>query len=142
VHFRRYVIANDLSASAVEAMKRNVALNKLDALDENPLKADEGAVATTTTEKSDRRDAPLPKVRINEGDAWCASPSAISMFEFVGLTSMGIFSTLMHSHHAENNRVDVVDLDPYGTAAPFIDAAIQCVKDGGQFRRSRTLKGP
>ncbi|KNZ71784.1 N(2),N(2)-dimethylguanosine tRNA methyltransferase [Termitomyces sp. J132] len=49
------------------------------------------------------------KVRINEGDA----------------------CTLMYSHREEKDRVDVVDLDPYGTAAPFIDAAVQCVKDGG-----------
>jgi len=28
-------------------------------------------------------------------------------------------------------RVDVVDLDPYGTAAPFIDAAVQAVNSGG-----------
>ena len=38
----------------------------------------------------------------------------------------------MYSHRDEKNRVDVVDLDPYGTAAPFIDAAVQCVKDNGQ----------
>lgn len=31
----------------------------------------------------------------------------------------------------DKDRVSVVDLDPYGTAAPFIDAAVQCVKDGG-----------
>lgn len=29
------------------------------------------------------------------------------------------------------NRVDVVDLDPYGTATPFIDAAIQAVAGDG-----------
>lgn len=29
--------------------------------------------------------------------------------------------------------MDVVDLDPYGTAAPFIDAAVQCVNDGGAY---------
>lgn len=40
-------------------------------------------------------------------------------------------STLMYNHREERNRVDVVDLDPYGTAAPFIDAAVQCVNDGG-----------
>lgn len=40
-------------------------------------------------------------------------------------------SVLMYSHSPERNRVDVVDLDPYGTAAPFIDAAVQCVADGG-----------
>lgn len=27
--------------------------------------------------------------------------------------------------------MDVVDLDPYGTAAPFVDAAIGCIADGG-----------
>lgn len=37
----------------------------------------------------------------------------------------------MYSHSPERNRVDVVDLDPYGTAAPFIDAAVQCITDGG-----------
>ncbi|KAK0503296.1 tRNA methyltransferase [Armillaria luteobubalina] len=49
------------------------------------------------------------KIRINEGDA----------------------CTLMYNHREERQRVDVVDLDPYGTAAPFIDAAVQCVNDGG-----------
>lgn len=37
----------------------------------------------------------------------------------------------MYNHRDQTNRVQVVDLDPYGTAAPFIDAAIQCVSDGG-----------
>ncbi|KAI8320465.1 N2,N2-dimethylguanosine tRNA methyltransferase [Martensiomyces pterosporus] len=32
--------------------------------------------------------------------------------------------------HRENDRFDVVDLDPYGTAAPFIDGAIQAAKKG------------
>jgi tRNA(guanine-26,N2-N2) methyltransferase len=34
-------------------------------------------------------------------------------------------NALMYSH--QTKRVDVVDLDPYGTAAPFIDAAIQAL---------------
>ncbi|KAF9779174.1 N2 N2-dimethylguanosine tRNA methyltransferase [Thelephora terrestris] len=53
---------------------------------------------------------PTPaKVVVNEGDA-CA---------------------LMYNHRADGSRVDVVDLDPYGTAAPFIDAAVQSVNDSG-----------
>ena len=40
-------------------------------------------------------------------------------------------SALMYNHRAEGSRVDVVDLDPYGTAAPFIDAAVQSVNDSG-----------
>ncbi|KAG8917790.1 RNA methyltransferase tRNA(m5U54)methyltransferase [Tulasnella sp. 417] len=54
-------------------------------------------------------DVDLGKVRINEGDA----------------------CDLMYSHRPERLRVDVVDLDPYGTAAPFIDAAVQSIKDDG-----------
>ncbi|KAJ7172448.1 N2,N2-dimethylguanosine tRNA methyltransferase [Mycena filopes] len=56
--------------------------------------------------------APTPRrveVRVNEGDA----------------------CTLMYNHRDPIKRVDVVDLDPYGTAAPFIDAAVQCIKDDG-----------
>lgn len=38
----------------------------------------------------------------------------------------------MYSHRDPRHRVDVVDLDPYGTAAPFIDAAIGSIADGGE----------
>ncbi|KAJ2447616.1 RNA methyltransferase tRNA(m5U54)methyltransferase [Coemansia sp. RSA 2424] len=33
--------------------------------------------------------------------------------------------------HRDKGAFDVVDLDPYGSAAPFIDGAIQAVKNGG-----------
>ncbi|KAJ6630839.1 tRNA methyltransferase [Mycena sp. CBHHK59/15] len=49
------------------------------------------------------------KIRVNEGDA----------------------CTLMYNHREAAKRVHVVDLDPYGTAAPFIDAAVQCILDDG-----------
>ena len=45
-------------------------------------------------------------------------------------------SALMYNHRAERNRVDVVDLDPYGTAAPFVDASVQCVSDGGMSEQT------
>lgn len=32
---------------------------------------------------------------------------------------------------ARSKQFDVVDLDPYGTAAPFLDAGVQAVKEGG-----------
>ncbi|KAJ7632658.1 N2 N2-dimethylguanosine tRNA methyltransferase [Roridomyces roridus] len=85
-----HVIANDLSAAATAAMRRNIDLNGL------------GPIPSTSTEKR-------TEVRVTEGDA----------------------CTLMYNHRESNKRVDVVDLDPYGTAAPFIDAAVQCVKDDG-----------
>ncbi|KAI6894700.1 hypothetical protein KC318_g11769, partial [Hortaea werneckii] len=36
-----------------------------------------------------------------------------------------------HGPHHVNAKYDVIDLDPYGTAAPFIDAALQGLNDGG-----------
>jgi tRNA (guanine26-N2/guanine27-N2)-dimethyltransferase len=33
--------------------------------------------------------------------------------------------------HKPTNKYDVIDLDPYGTAVPFLDAAVQSVRDGG-----------
>ncbi|KAL1747568.1 N2,N2-dimethylguanosine tRNA methyltransferase-domain-containing protein [Schizophyllum fasciatum] len=47
------------------------------------------------------------RVHVNQGDA-CA---------------------LLYNHRS--SPVDVVDLDPYGTAAPFIDGAVQAIRDGG-----------
>ena len=44
---------------------------------------------------------------------------------------------LMYMHRSpdyntpESAQYDVIDLDPYGTAAPFLDAAVQSVRDGG-----------
>ena len=34
---------------------------------------------------------------------------------------------LMYGHREAHNRFDVIDLDPYGTACPFLDSAVQAV---------------
>ncbi|XP_029774880.1 tRNA (guanine(26)-N(2))-dimethyltransferase isoform X3 [Suricata suricatta] len=39
--------------------------------------------------------------------------------------------TLMYQHQRASERFDVIDLDPYGSPAPFLDAAVQAVSDGG-----------
>lgn len=38
---------------------------------------------------------------------------------------------LMYQHQKASERFDVIDLDPYGSPAPFLDAALQAVNDGG-----------
>uniref|UniRef100_A0A8C8TL21 tRNA (guanine(26)-N(2))-dimethyltransferase n=1 Tax=Peromyscus maniculatus bairdii TaxID=230844 RepID=A0A8C8TL21_PERMB len=38
---------------------------------------------------------------------------------------------LMYQHQKASERFDVIDLDPYGSPAPFLDAAVQAVSDGG-----------
>ncbi|TFK55045.1 TRM-domain-containing protein [Heliocybe sulcata] len=103
----KHVIANDLSPSAVEAMQRNININGLGPQENlSPDVAPDGSDHLTDGGPRKRR---LGKVRVNEGDA-CA---------------------LLYNHRSDKDRVDVVDLDPYGTAAPFIDGAVQCVRDGG-----------
>lgn len=38
---------------------------------------------------------------------------------------------LMYKNRKIKDRFDVIDLDPYGSAGPFLDAAVQSVRDGG-----------
>lgn len=114
------VLANDLAPTAVQALRRNLALNFPPdrPIDEwAPLAAKdkeedaEGQEQAQTAPPSDENLAIHPdcKVQVNQGDA----------------------IALMYSHRDPPLRFDVVDLDPYGTASPFLDAAVQSVTDGG-----------
>lgn len=38
-----------------------------------------------------------------------------------------------HGPNHVTGRYDIIDLDPYGTAAPFIDASLQALEDGGML---------
>ena len=73
---RRYVLANDLSPAAVEAIKRNVELNDLHEHEAPPVpastEASENAEGVDApTEHKERHPKKIPaKVQINEGDAW------------------------------------------------------------------------
>lgn len=40
-------------------------------------------------------------------------------------------SLLMYEKRGRNERFDVIDLDPYGSPSPFVDAAVQAVTEGG-----------
>lgn len=37
--------------------------------------------------------------------------------------------------HRTKSKFDVIDLDPYGTAAPFVDASVQALSSGGKWAR-------
>ncbi|PYI01268.1 TRM-domain-containing protein [Aspergillus sclerotiicarbonarius CBS 121057] len=89
IPFTSYVVANDLSPSAIQSMKLNIKYNSLG-----------------------------NHIRPNTGDARAY---------MYNLQNQGATSTA-ESH---TGKFDVIDLDPYGTAAPFMDAAVQGVKDGG-----------
>ncbi|KAM8765473.1 tRNA (guanine(26)-N(2))-dimethyltransferase [Rhynchonycteris naso] len=38
---------------------------------------------------------------------------------------------LMYQHQRMSDRFEVIDLDPYGSPAPFLDAAVQAMSEGG-----------
>ena len=55
------------------------------------------------------------------------------MFIMMELIWISSSSDIMYQHRDPAKRFDVVDLDPYGTASPFLDSAVQCVADDGMF---------
>lgn len=40
---------------------------------------------------------------------------------------------LMYERRKLKDFYDVIDLDPYGTAVPFLDSSIQAIEDGGML---------
>jgi len=43
------------------------------------------------------------------------------------------WSMVMYEHRQPGTQFDVIDLDPYGSAAMFLDSAVQSVSEGGNF---------
>lgn len=69
----------------------------------------------------------------------CSPRAAALMARNVALNGVGELVTprladarmLMYQSKAEREPFDVIDLDPYGSPAPFLDAAVQAVSEGG-----------
>ena len=40
---------------------------------------------------------------------------------------------VMYEHRQKDDQFDVIDLDPYGSAAMFLDSAVQSVSEGGNL---------
>lgn len=100
----KHVTINDLDPTAVERAHTNVAVNKL--------------TDVLTTE--DRGHG----IRILCGDA---THEMYLSRRTPGLRDMTPAQLL------QKDQWDVIDLDPYGSAAPFIDAAVQAIRDGGML---------
>ncbi|KAK6085691.1 tRNA (guanine(26)-N(2))-dimethyltransferase, mitochondrial [Seiridium cupressi] len=94
------VTANDLTPSAVEAIKRNVEHNGVES-----------------------------KVKVTQGDARAHMFSLIA--EEVTREHEKNPRGFKKGPNAPTGKYDVIDLDPYGTAATFFDAAVHAVRDDG-----------
>lgn len=94
------VTANDLTPSAVEAIKRNVSHNGVES-----------------------------KVNVTQGDA------RAHMYSLIATELAREHETnprgFKKGPNSPSGKYDVIDLDPYGTAATFFDAAIHAVRDDG-----------
>lgn len=104
--------ANDLDKSAVESIKRNILYNKTHA-------------ETSDPEVYSASEA-VSKINVSIGNAQHHMYSVLSPPASRSNTTQG--SQAMSNHIG---KYDVIDLDPYGTAAPFLDAAVQAVSNGG-----------
>lgn len=106
-------------------MRRNVALNGVGE-----------APSTATAEATEAEPAPAAPAAAEEGEDEEAAGNAPDLGRRAGCdgavrVNEGDACALMYSRRGLRDRVEVVDLDPYGTAAPFVDAAINALGDGG-----------
>lgn len=52
---------------------------------------------------------------------------------FCSISLLCFSSMLMYEMRGKKQRYDVIDLDPYGSPATFLDAAVQAVSEGGMY---------
>ena len=103
----KHVTINDLDPAAVERAHANLAVNNL-----------------TDVLLKDTDDDRGHGIRIQCGDA---------THEMYLSRRAPNLHTKMPPQFLQKDQFDIIDLDPYGSAAPFVDAAVQAVRDGGML---------
>lgn len=154
----RYIIANDMDADAVDCIVRNCAYNgvpvQYPTLQENlPASAievyGEGECADTDATPDSTSSTPLVGVKsggaivpnlddandlmfrlamnanVHPGQRVCLV-DASAPGSAAGVPASETIRPLL-----QQELMDVVDLDPYGSASPFLDGAFRCIKEGG-----------
>ena len=86
----------------------------------------------TTVVANDRDKNAAKSIAVNVEHNKLTSAITTTTGDALGhMYSMAFPSPHSHGPHHVSAKYDVIDLDPYGTAAPFIDAALQALDDGG-----------
>jgi tRNA (guanine26-N2/guanine27-N2)-dimethyltransferase len=121
----KHVTINDLDHAAVERAHTNMQVNELT----DVLVGAAPDVSSTST-NTDQHDDPRARgIRIQHGDAthemYLSRKSDVVTKAEAAATSTPWGPPLP--------MWDVIDLDPYGSAAPFLDGAVQAVADGGML---------
>ncbi|KAK7418550.1 RNA methyltransferase tRNA(m5U54)methyltransferase [Neonectria punicea] len=114
----QFKILDALSASGLRALRYAHELPFVTSVKANDLSDS----AAETIKMNVTHNGLQDKVTVTQGDALAHMYRAIA-------------DDLSHRDRLGNtgkaNKFDVIDLDPYGTAAPFFDAAVQAVRDDG-----------
>lgn len=110
----RFAILDALSATGLRALRYAKEIPFVTKIIANDLSRHAVSSIETNIDHNDVKG----KVCSNVGDA------RAYMYGKVGIEHGDSAGKTIH-------RFDVIDLDPYGTAAPFFDAAVQAIQDGG-----------
>ncbi|KAG8348431.1 putative N2 N2 dimethylguanosine tRNA methyltransferase [Trypanosoma vivax] len=137
----RFIIANDIDPDAVESIKRNCELNGVpcaeptleENFDSSSISYNEktgdiergGAVIVNLDDANDLMFRLASNPSVHHGRRLCSVCVTGGGTEKVK-GAPGSATPLL-----QQELVDVVDLDPYGSVSPFLDGAIRCIKEGG-----------
>lgn len=110
----KFRILDALSATGLRALRYSHELPFVTEVTANDLSAD----ATKSIQANVKHNNLEDKIKVVTGNALAHMYSMVNLH-----TAKGPNENLY--------KYDVVDLDPYGTAAPFLDASIQAISDGG-----------
>lgn len=113
-------ILDALSASGLRALRYAHELPFPTAVNANDLTAS----AVESIKLNIHHNSLGDKITVSQGDALA------HMYQRL---AMDLSNRDRHGNPSQNHKYDVIDLDPYGTAAPFLDAAVQSVKEGGML---------
>lgn len=103
------ITANDLDPSATASISRNITYNTTH--------------STTITPETFSPSTAMSKIRVSLANASHHMYSVLSPPHLDPDTPVHLRGVIA--------KYEVIDLDPFGSAAPFLDAAVQAVSDGG-----------
>ena len=127
----RTMVVNDLDPGAIDLAKENVIRNGLeDALakeegDEHNNDQDDAAMEEDNTDPLKRFNLRPPGIKLQVGDA----THEMYMSRIPPTLHPSQYNTTQSKY--QMTQYDVIDLDPYGSAAPFLDGALQSIVSGG-----------
>ncbi|KAI5778933.1 N2,N2-dimethylguanosine tRNA methyltransferase-domain-containing protein [Geopyxis carbonaria] len=115
IPFITSITANDLDSSAVQSIANNIEYNK-----EKGATIDPSKLAISEA---------LSKINVTLENAQHHMYAAL--LNKHPARNLEQISARGNSARTIDNKYEVIDLDPYGSAAPFLDAAVQALSDGG-----------